>query len=266
MRRSSGCLMVGIMWVSLSVQAQDESTDLAKQLANPVASLVSVPLQYNYDENVGSADQGSVHRLNIQPVAPFTLNEDWNLITRTIVPLIDQNDIPVNGVGETGLGDILASQFLSPKEPTTSGWILGAGAVELLPTASEDALGGEQWGIGPTAVALKQVGPWTYGALMNHVWSFAGDDDRADVNATFVQPFLSYVSAVQTTYSLNTESTYNWDADAWSVPLNVNVAQLLNVGGQLFQVGIGTRYWAESPENGPEGWGVRGSLTFLFPK
>jgi len=99
-----------------------------------------------------------------------------------------------------------------------------------LPTATDDALGGEKFGLGPTAVALKQQGPWTYGALANHVWSVAGDDDREDVNATFLQPFLSYITATHTTFGLNTESTYDWQNDQWSVPINLTVAQLLKIG------------------------------------
>jgi hypothetical protein len=241
------------------------SADLAAQLANPVASLISVPFQYNYDENFGPNDKGSVNRLNIQPVIPVSLNSDWNLITRTIVPLLDQNDIP-DGRSDSGLGDILASQFFSPKSPTAGGWIWGVGPVELLPTASKDRLGSEKWGLGPTAVALKQSGPLTYGALVNHIWSVAGDDDRPDINATFMQPFFAYVTRSSTTFSLNTESTYDWENEAWSVPINATVAQLFAPGGLPLQLGVGARYWAESPDNGAEGWGFRAQLTLLFPQ
>lgn len=244
----------------------DAAAELAKKLANPVANLISVPLQYNYDENIGPDEEGTIDKLNIQPVIPFALNEMWNLITRTIMPLVDQQDIPVKGQDESGLGDIVASQFFSPKAPTDRGWIWGVGPVELIPSATDDALGGEKWGLGPTAVVLKQVGPWTAGALVNHIWSVAGDDDRADVNATFLQPFASYITATKTTIGLNTESTYDWEDEAWSVPVNLTVSQLLKLGPQIFQIGLGARYWAESPDFGPEDWGLRVQLTLLFPR
>ena len=250
-----------------AAQAQsDEAAELAKKLANPVASLVSVPFQYNYDEHYGPADAGSVSKLNIQPVIPLTLGSDWNLITRTIVPLVDQQDLPVKGEDASGVGDTTASQFFSPKAPTAGGWIWGAGPVELLPTASDDALGAEKWGLGPTAVMLKQFGPWTVGGLANHVWSVAGEEDRADVNATFLQPFVSYITKTKTTLGANTESSYDWEAEAWAVPVNLSVSQLLKAGPQILQLTVGARYWVETPDNGPEGWGARAALTLLFPK
>jgi hypothetical protein len=136
----------------------------------------------------------------------------------------------------------------------------------LLPTASEDALGAEQWGLGPTAVALKQIGPWTVGALANHIWSIEGEDNRSHVNATFLQPFLSYITETKTTLGLQTESTYNWRDEEWSVPVIGTVQQLLMLGTLPAQIGVGARYWADTPANGPDDWGARVQLTFLFPK
>ena len=135
-----------------------------------------------------------------------------------------------------------------------------------VPTATDTVLGGEQWGAGPTAVALRQRGPWTYGVLANHIASFAGDDDRADINATFLQPFVSYITKTKTTIGLSAESTYDWENDQWSIPVNFTVNQLLKIGDQPIQVGAGVRYWAESAAQGPEGWGFRFQVTLLFPK
>lgn len=258
---------IGALAVAAPARAQDDqAAELAKKLANPLASLISVPVQYNYDEYGGANDGAAVSRLNVQPVIPFSLNEDWNLISRTIIPLVDQQDFPAAAMNESGLGDTTASLFFSPKAPTAGGWIWGAGPVMLLPTATEDVLGTEKWGIGPTAVALKQTGPWTIGFLGNHIWSVAGDEDRADVNATFLQPFVSYVTKTKTTFGLNTESTYDWESDQWSVPVIVQVAQLFRIGPQILQLAVGAKYWAAAPDNGPEGWGYRVQLTFLFPK
>jgi hypothetical protein len=171
--------------------AQSADADaLAKQLSNPVASLISVPLQLNYDEGFGIDGDGERWSLNIQPVAPFSISEDWNVISRTILPVIHQ-DVPPGG-SDSGLGDTTQSLFFSPKAPTASGWIWGVGPAFLLPTASEDVLGTEQWAIGPTAVVLKQTATgWTYGALSNYLVSVAGDDDRADVESLVLQPFLA---------------------------------------------------------------------------
>lgn len=246
--------------------ATDKAAELAKKLANPIASLISVPVQYNYDEYGGLNDGASVSRLNLQPVIPFSVTDNWNVITRTIVPLIDQHGFPLEAMNESGLGDIVASQFFSPKSPGAGGWIWGVGPVELLPAATDEVLGGEKWGLGPTGVVLKQHGPWTVGLLANHIWSVAGDDDRADINATLMQPFVSYITKTKTTFGLVTESTYDWENEAWSVPVIAQVSQMFKIGPQILQFSVGAKYWAESPDNGPDGWGFRMQLTFLFPK
>jgi hypothetical protein len=231
-----------------------------------LASLVSVPLQFNYDRDYGLDDQGWAYKVNLQPVVPMPWNEDWNLTSGTNLPIVKQQDVPIAGYDEFGLGDAVQSFFFSPKKPTASGWIPGVGPVFLLPTASDDLLGTQKWGAGPTAVALKQVGRWAYGGLANHIESFAGESSRADVSATFLQPFISYVTPTQTTFGVNLEATYDWEDKAWSVPVNLQVNQLLKFGNQLVQVGCGVRYWAESPAAGPEGWGLRLNLVFVYPK
>ena len=252
--------------VAAPAQAQGtQEAALAKKLANPIASLISVPLQYNYDTYGGANDGARVNRLNIQPVIPFSLNDQWNLITRNISPLVDQSAFPTDAMNTSGLGDITSSLFFSPKEPTAGGLIWGVGPVFLLPTATQDLLGAEKWGIGPTGVALKQTGPWTLGMLANHIWGSGGDDTRDNVNATFLQPFVSYTTQTQTTFSANTESTYDWRNSQWTVPLNVGVAQMFKIGSQIMQAQVAARYWADAPGDGPEGWGLRLQLTFLFP-
>jgi hypothetical protein len=259
------CLTVSLMATVGSASAQESGAELAKKLSNPIASLISVPFQFNYDRGYGP-ENGNREVLNIQPVIPISLNEDWNIISRTILPVISQNDIAGQSGHQFGLGDITQSLFVSPKQPGPGGIIWGAGPVFLIPTATDELLGSGKWGAGPTAVALKQEGPWTYGILANHIWSFAGQSDREDVSSTYLQPFVSYTTPDAWTYSLNTESTYDWIQDEWSVPVNFQVSKLVKFGEQPVSFTAGARYWAQAPENGPQGWGFRAAVTFLFPK
>lgn len=244
-------------------EGDSDAAALAKKLSNPVASLISVPLQFNYDEGYGPKDAAK-YVLNIQPVIPFSISDDWNLIVRTIVPVDYQESFADGGDTAIGLGDTIQSFFFSPKEPV-GGWILALGPVALWPTGTEPLLRSEQPGFGPTALALRQDNGWTYGLLANHIWGVSESNDHPSVNATFLQPFVSYTWPTATTLGLNTESTYDWTGQQWTVPVNLTVAQLFKFGGQPVQFTIGARCYAESPENGPE-WGIRFAITFLFPK
>jgi len=240
--------------------------EIAKQLNNPVAALISVPFQFNYDKDLGPTEKGERTLLNIQPVIPIGLNAEWNVISRTILPVIKLEDVPP-GNDEDGIGNVLQSFFFSPKAETSSGWIWGVGPALSLRTTTDELLGPEKWSAGPTAVALKQQHGWTYGALVNHQWSYAGNGDATDVDASFVQPFVSYTTATHTSFTVNSESTYDWEGNDWSVPVNFMVSQVFKLGGQLMSLQLGARYWADTPEDvGPEGWGARLTYTLVFPK
>jgi hypothetical protein len=240
-----------------------DSAELAKKLSNPLAALISVPFQMNYDEGFGPKDAGK-WTLNIQPVIPFSFNEDWNIISRTILPVVYQESLATGIDSEFGLGDTVQSLFFSPKDPV-NGWIIGAGPVFLLPTATDTLLGSENFGMGPTIVALQQKKGWTYGVLANHIWGVYADDDRDHVNATFVQPFLSHTWPSATTLALNTEATYDWDAREWNIPINLMLSQVIKIGNQPISIQAGPRWYPESPDGGAE-WGFRFNITLMFPR
>jgi hypothetical protein len=151
-------------------------------------------------------------------------------------------------------------------KPTDRGLIWGIGPAILIPTATDDLLGGGKWGIGPTIVGLKQTGPWTYGALANHIWSVAGSKNRNDINSTYIQPFIAYNTPSAVTYALNLESSYDWESEQWSVPVNFMVSKLVRFDKQMVSFQGGVRYWAKSTDSGPEGLGLRFAVTLLFPK
>jgi hypothetical protein len=244
----------------------DETAALAEKLNNPVASLISVPLQFNYDDHIGPVDDGWRTLLNIQPVVPFHLDDEWNLISRTILPVIYQDEIFPDTGDQFGLGDITQSLFLSPQKPSDGGLVWGAGPVMLIPTGTDDLLGSGKFGLGPTALVLKQQHGWTYGILTNHIWSVFGEAGRADVNSTFLQPFLSHTTPTAWTVGINSESTYDWNGETWSVPINLFVSKLVKFEDQPVSFSLGLRYWADGLESAPEDFGARFTVTFLFPE
>lgn len=262
LRALASVLPLALAALPAGAQSSAGDTDLAKKLQNPVADLISLPFQLNYDEAYGPRHAGRL-TLNVQPVIPIAISEDWNLISRTILPVIYQGSLGRGVDSAFGLGDTLQSFFFSPKEPV-GGWILGGGPVLLLPTATDDLLKSDQLGLGPTFVALRQEHGFTYGALVNHVWGVTGPTGER-VSSTFIQPFLSYTWPTATTLTLNSESTYDWQTDDLTLPINLMLSQLVKLGSQPVNFQIGGRYYAEAPSGGPE-WGVRFAVTLLFPK
>ena len=242
----------------VTAQSADE---LAKQTQNPVASLISVPLQGNWDFGIGDSD-ATATLLNIQPVIPFGVSKSTNVILRVIMPLTSQ---PASGEDRAnGLGDIVASAFFSP---STSGRIIwGVGPVVLLPTATDNALGSEKFGIGPTAVVLTQPGKWTLGLLFNQIWSTSGANNRQDVNSTFLQPFANFNLGGGLSIGASMEATGNWEADeAWTAPLLFNVSKVTLLGKRPVNLSVAAGPMVASPADGAS-WRFRLSATFLYPR
>lgn len=240
-------------------------TELAKKLTNPVADLMMIPVQVNYDHKIGVNDDGKMLQVNIQPVIPFHLNNDWNLITRTIVSVISQKDIAPGTGSQFGLGDVNMTLFFSPKSSSAGGIVWGVGPVFLLPTATDDLLGSEKWGAGPAGIILTMHGPWTIGMQANHIWSYAGSDDRSDISTSLIQPFVSHTVGAWT-ISLTAENTYNHKTEKWSAPVNFSVAKLVRWGKLPVSLQGGIGYWAESPDTGAEGFRFRFQAKFVLPR
>jgi hypothetical protein len=261
-------LFISALAFSLAA-AQDSDTEaLAKAAQNPISSLISVPFQWNSNFDVGPLDKPQ-HVLNIQPVYPLSLNDDWNLITRTILPFISQPSFGQGQSRESGLGDIQFSAFFSPTKPTSGGWIWGAGPILQLNTAGDDRLGQGAWGLGPAAVALKIAGPWVVGGLLNNVWSLSEDTGRADVNQLLFQPFINYNFADHPGRYLTFAPviTANWEAtsDKWIVPLGIGMGQITKFGKQPVNLQASFYYNVERPDQAPR-YQVRLQIQLMFPK
>jgi len=265
---STMALLVGACCTWPAMAAEDAAA-LAKAAQNPVASMISLPLQLNMNFDTGPEDDLQTV-LNIQPVVPFSLGENWNLITRTIMPVISQPDFGVYSKRENGIGDIQFSTFLSPKAPTGGGWIWGAGPIVQLDSATDDRLGQGAWGLGPTAVALRMAGPWVYGALVNNVWSVSEDDDRGEVNQFLMQPFINYnfPSSPGRYLTFSPIITANWEAESgeeWLVPVGLGIGQITRLGNQPVNLQAAFYYNVERPEGAPN-YQVRLQFQLLFPK
>jgi hypothetical protein len=248
------------------VLAAPTPEELAKMAQNPIANLITVPFQNNTNFNVGP-QSGTQNVLNIQPVIPVSLNRDWNLITRTILPVLTQPGFVPDQGSTTGLGDIQFSAFASPSN--AAGLIWGAGAIVQAPTHSNARLGNDRWGLGPTAVALhlRPGDPWVYGALVNNVWSVGSGDDPS-YNNFLLQPFVNYNLPGGVYVNSAPVITANWKAESsqrWTVPLGAGVGKIFHFGPLPVNMQLGAYYNVVTPDTGAD-WQVRFQMQFMFPK
>jgi len=280
------------LWMSLflfialpaanAAEQEHSAEELAKKTQNPVADLISVPLQSNFNFGAGSKDK-MIYILNVQPVIPIRIAEDWNLITRVIMPIINQPSLfptfggALHSTTGTGFGDFNPTFFLSPAKPGELIW--GLGPTFTLPTATDRDLGSGKWSMGPAGVALTMQGHWVFGALMNNQWSVGGWGDKA-VNAMVLQPFANY--NLPDGWYLTTAPilTANWKAeqagDVWTVPLGGGVGKLFRLGSILpleghpiaklpINIQLAAYGNVAKPDFGPD-WQLRFQIQFLFPK
>lgn len=240
------------------------AADVAMQLSNPVAALISLPLRFDFDGDIGPDKAGSRVSFLIQPVIPISISENYNLISRTILPIVWQKDVLPGSGTQFGLSDTVQSFFVSPAKP--KGVVWGVGPALLLPTGTDDLLSTRKWGAGPSVLVLNQSGPWTVGLLANHIWSYAGNSARADVNATLVNPFVTYTTPTAFTVVVQADINRDWEGKRWTVPATLNVSQVTRIGNQLVQIGGALRYYVASNEFSAKGVAARFTIALLFPR
>ena len=267
-RLLAATLCAAVLFTAAPVRAEMSAEELAKLAQNPVGNLISVPFQNNTNLNVGP-EKGTQNILNIQPVYPIELNKDWNLITRTIIPLIWQPGyVPEQGT-QFGLGDMQLSGFLSPSEPGPGGLIWGAGAIAQMPTDTND-LGNKNWGLGPTVVVLRiQHGdPWVYGVLANNIWSLTSDKQGGAYNNGLIQPFVNYNFEGGFYLVSGPILTVDWKAESsqrWTVPLGGGIGKIFHLGKLPVNTSIQGYYNVVHPDYGAN-WQLRAQVQFMFPK
>jgi hypothetical protein len=260
-RLAAALAAAGLLVLAGAAQAQDDA-GLAQRLTDPIAPLANVRLQYDRDRQLGTGRSGSMDTMVGLLALPFRLDEDWQLVARIYQPAFRLSD----GQGsQAGLGDMFPALFFMPARPA-KGLSWGAGAVFQLRTAPDERFANEKWGLGPTAAVSKREGPWTYGILLDHLWSVAGSERRPEYSQSFLQPMVHYTAQNAWTYGLSAEAVYDWKGHQWSAPAILTASRLQRVAGYPVVLGAGLRYWIESPPGGPREWGLRMFVTLPFSR
>jgi hypothetical protein len=258
--------LAAMVFAAATAQAEMSAEELAKLAQNPVGNLISVPFQNNTNFNVGPYS-GTQNVLNIQPVIPISVNKDWNIITRTILPVVSMPSLAVGDDRTNGLGDTTFTAFVSPAQP--DGLIWGAGPVFQLPTDTQD-LGNKNWGMGASAVVLKleKGNPWVYGVLVNNVWSLTSDKRGGAYSNGIIQPFVNYNFPEGFYLTSAPIATVNWKADSgqqWTVPVGGGVGKIFHIGKLPVNTQLSAYYNVVHPDNAAN-WQIRAQVQFMFPK
>ena len=260
-------LLIAALLSATPVYAEMSATELAKLAQNPVGNLISVPFQNNTNLNFGPEEK-TQNVLNIQPVIPISVNSEWNIITRTIVPVISMPSLYPGDDRTNGIGDTIFTAFLSPAVPGKLIW--GVGPVVQIPTNNDRVLGNDNWGLGGSGVVLRleKGSPWVYGALVNNVWSASSDKQGGSYNKGLIQPFLNYNLPKGLYLTSSPVATVNWDADSgdkWTVPLGGGVGKIFHLGKLPVNTSLAAYYNVITPDYGPD-WQIRTQIQFMFPK
>lgn len=262
--KKNSLFLICFLFANYVMAQSTAEEELAKKMANPVAALISLPLQNNVDYGIGTL-KGSRYTLNVQPVIPMSISKNLNLITRVILPYIDQYNVIGIGQHQSGLSDIAVSAFLAPKN-SKNGFTWGAGPVLLLPTGTNEYLTAKKWGLGPTLIALKQQNGWTYGLLFNQIWSVAGDENRGNISQMYTNPFLSYNWKSGAGITAQLEWTENWTQKNTILYFGPMFSGLTSFGKQKVSFAVGPRINLIAPKEIRSNFGLRASMVFLFPK
>ncbi len=257
------CIAASLILAGVTAGAEELSDqELAKKTQNPVADLISLPFQNNTSYKSGPRER-TQNILNIQPVIPVSLGEDFILITRTIFPIVSEPSTVRGQDRQNGIGDTSLSLFLSPKKPLFGSLIFGAGPVFNIPTASDDALGADLWGAGISAVGLTIQGPVVAGALISNTWSLEGED----FSRFLLQYFINYNLPGGWYLTSGPILTADWEAedDAWTVPVGGGFGKLHRFGKLPVNIQFQAFYNAEKPKAGPD-WSTRFQIQLLFPR
>ena len=238
---------------------------LLQKLANPLAALASLKLVADFDYHVGPLEDGHRSSLLVQPTIPVHLGDEWNIISRSILPVIYQEDIAPGAGNQSGIGDLSEVVYIASIQPGARGWIWGVGPIVRIPTGSDDLLSAGKWAVGPSGALVRQVEDFTLGLIVAQLWSVGGSGQRSDIDACTFEPFVTYRAEGLWNLSLHVSCTYDFITHQWIIPMALSVEKLVSFKKHPITLSFGLHYWADSPDSGPHDLAFDFGLTIVFP-